>query len=241
MDRLGRGRGDLPRPPRTGLHRCDRPWRAGVAHRPRRHRHRDGKPTSTPTSRASPPRRASITSALERLVILFITGGARSGKSTGGRGGAPCGRAVVFVATATAGDDEMAAHRPHQNERPDEWTTVEGAVRSQRPSRTPTRRRASSSTACPVGGPCVDDDETLSVEALDLRLGGRCRRQRRPGPTIVVSNEVGSGIVPDNLLGRSFRDLLERPTSALLQWLIVRALGIRSSRRTRPRFGTLRV
>ena len=60
-------------------------------------------------------------------MILFITGGARSGKSTAAVEAARhCGRAVVFVATATAGDDEMVERiARHQNERPDEWTTVE--------------------------------------------------------------------------------------------------------------------
>ena len=147
-------------------------------------------------------------------MILFITGGARSGKSTAAVEAARhCGRSVVFVATATAGDDEMAERiARHQNERPAEWTTVEA----------PCALAEAITDADPEACVVVDclslwvahalmTDETLSVEALDLRLDAVvAAASGRPGPTIVVSNEVGSGIVPDNLLGRSFRDLLGR-------------------------------
>ena len=89
-------------------------------------------------------------------MILFITGGARSGKSTAAVEAARhCGLAVVFVATATTGDDEMVERiARHQNERPDEWTTVEApCALAEAITRTPTRRRASSSTACHCGSP----------------------------------------------------------------------------------------
>lgn len=147
-------------------------------------------------------------------MILFITGGARSGKSTAAVEAARhCGRLVVFVATATAGDDEMAERiARHQNERPDEWTTVEASY----------ALAEAITDADPEACVVVDclslwvahalmEDGTLSVESLDLRLDAVvAAASGRPGPTIVVSNEVGSGIVPDNLLGRSFRDLLGR-------------------------------
>ena len=147
-------------------------------------------------------------------MILFITGGARSGKSTAAVVAARhCGRSVVFVATATAGDDEMAERiARHQNERPDEWTTVEASY----------ALAEAITDADPEACVVVDclslwvahalmADETLSIESLDLRLDAVvAAASGRPGPTIVVSNEVGSGIVPDNLLGRSFRDLLGR-------------------------------
>ena len=147
-------------------------------------------------------------------MILFITGGARSGKSTAAVEAARhCRRAVVFVATATAGDDEMAERiARHQNERPGEWTTVEA----------PYALAEAITDADPEACVVVDclslwvahalmADETLSVESLDPRLDVVVAAAiGRPGPTVVVSNEVGSGIVPDNLLGRSFRDLLGR-------------------------------
>ena len=119
-------------------------------------------------------------------MILFITGGARSGKSTAAVEAARhCGRAVVFVATATAGDDEMVERiARHQNERPDEWTTVEASY----------ALAEAITDADPEACVVVDclslwvahalmTDETLSVEALDLRLdAGRCRRERATRP-----------------------------------------------------------
>jgi len=147
-------------------------------------------------------------------VILFITGGARSGKSTAAVEAARhCGRAVVFVATATADDDEMAERiARHQNQRPSEWTTVEA------PCALTEAITGADPEACVVVD-CLSlwiahelmADETLSDESLDLRLDAVLTAAGgRPGPTILVSNEVGSGIVPDNLLARSFRDLLGR-------------------------------
>ena len=54
-------------------------------------------------------------------------------------------------------------------------------------------------------------DDTLTTERLDPLLDEVITAAAdRPGPTIVVSNEVGSGIVPANPLSRSFRDLLGR-------------------------------
>ena len=147
-------------------------------------------------------------------MLLFVTGGARSGKSTAALEAARhSGRAVVFVATATAGDDEMVERiARHRDERPVGWTTVEApralaeAIADVEPD------------ACIVVD-CLSlwvtnelmADDTLTTERLDPLLDEVITAAAdRPGPTIVVSNEVGSGIVPANPLSRSFRDLLGR-------------------------------
>ena len=146
-------------------------------------------------------------------MLLFVTGGARSGKSTAALEAARhSGRAVVFVATATAGDDEMVERiARHRDERPVEWTTVEA------PRALAEAIAAADPEACVVVD-CLSlwvtnelmADGALTVEQLDPMLDTVIAGTERPGPTIVVSNEVGSGIVPDNPLSRSFRDLLGR-------------------------------
>ena len=147
-------------------------------------------------------------------MLVFVTGGARSGKSTAALEAARhSGRAVVFVATATAGDDEMVERiARHQDERPAEWTTLEA------PRALAEAIVGTDPEACVVVD-CLSlwvtnelmADEALTADRLDPMLDTViAAATERPGPTIVVSNEVGSGIVPDNPLSRSFRDLLGR-------------------------------
>jgi adenosylcobinamide kinase/adenosylcobinamide-phosphate guanylyltransferase len=140
--------------------------------------------------------------------FVFVLGGARSGKSAlavrlGGESGLP----VTFIATATAGDAEMADRiGRHRDSRPSGWTTVEA----------PLELAAAVDAAAP--------DDFLIIDCLTLWVSnlmgaghsaGACLHMtdevssalmRRRG--VVVSNEVGMGIVPDNELGRAFRDLL---------------------------------
>jgi len=141
-------------------------------------------------------------------MLTLLTGGARSGKSsTAVRLASESAADVAFVATAEAGDDEMAqriAH--HRTERPADWVTIEAPVE----------------VAVAVSGVGTDDtvivdclalwvtnlldrtDEEIEAAAADLAAVLGARR----GDTIVVTNEVGSGIVPDNALARRFRDVL---------------------------------
>jgi len=147
-------------------------------------------------------------------MLVFVTGGARSGKSAAAvEAAGNSGRPVSFVATATAGDDEMAERiARHRDERPAGWTTIEAA----------TELGAAVAGADPADCVLVDclslwvnnllmADDELPLATLDRALDDlmtACRA--RSGPTIVVSNEVGSGIVPDNQLARTSRDLLGR-------------------------------
>lgn len=147
-------------------------------------------------------------------MLVFVTGGARSGKSTAAVEAArSTSKPVTFVATATAGDDEMADRiARHRAERPADWATIEAAM-----DLSPAIAGADP-TAC-VLVDCLSlwvsnlllADDGLTVTSLDRALDAvvtACRA--RTGPTIVVSNEVGSGIVPDNQLARAYRDLLGR-------------------------------
>ncbi len=137
---------------------------------------------------------------------LFVLGGARSGKSryAQARAEALAGN-PVFVASAEAFDDEMrdriARHRADRDAR---WTTVEA------PRALPAAVDALSATDAVVLVDCL----TLWVSNLllaeaDIALAGRqlCDAIARfEGTLILVANEVGLGIVPDNALARAFRD-----------------------------------
>lgn len=138
---------------------------------------------------------------------LLVLGGARSGKSrfAQARAEALPGE-LVYLATAQAFDDEMreriALHRADRGAR---WSTVEAPL-----------DLADMITACSTPDKVVLVD-CLTLWASNLMLAERdtaaatARLVRAVaaarGPIILVANEVGLGIVPDNALARRFRDV----------------------------------
>lgn len=135
----------------------------------------------------------------------LIFGGARSGKSAlAERRAANSGLEVIYIATAAAGDEEMTrriAH--HRQRRPGEWRTVEEPVQLAAALRT-----EASPQRC-----LLVDCLTLWLSNLLLGAGLEPERSRLletlailPGRIILVSNEVGWGIVPMNELSRRFSD-----------------------------------
>jgi adenosyl cobinamide kinase/adenosyl cobinamide phosphate guanylyltransferase len=141
--------------------------------------------------------------------LTFLVGGARSGKSTLALGLAgESGRTVVFVATSEPRDEEMAARiERHRRERRPEWSTVEA------PLDLTGALAAAPEEACVVLD-CLTlwtsnaleagwTDEAVAQAAEEVaRLAAS-----RAAPTVVVSNEVGLGVVPDTPLGRRYRDV----------------------------------
>lgn len=132
--------------------------------------------------------------------IILVTGGARSGKSAlAERLVRRYGRPRVYVATAESRDFEMAERiQQHQDRRGDGWTTIE--------------------EPCDLVGVlrASDGQGVRLVDCLTLWLSNcmgsadvgalvaALRAQR--DPVVLVTNELGLGIVPDNALARRFRD-----------------------------------
>ncbi len=135
---------------------------------------------------------------------ILITGGARSGKSAlAERMALALGPAPVYVATAEAGDGEMAARiAAHRARRGPEWDLIEaprdlaGAL-----SRSDTGPRLVDCLTLWLSNLMAADADWEGAAAGIARLAAR-----QDHPVIFVTNEVGSGIVPDNALARRFRD-----------------------------------
>ena len=137
---------------------------------------------------------------------LLVLGGARSGKSAYAQGLAEAqSRERLYLATAAAGDEEMAARiARHRADRGQGWTTLEE----------PLEIATALLTHAQAGRVVLVDCLTLWLS--NLMLAGRDpgpalaaladAMGRLAGPAILVSNEVGMGIVPDHKLGREFRD-----------------------------------
>lgn len=141
------------------------------------------------------------------MTLIFVTGGARSGKSSLAERLAlqHGGDQVRYLATAQVFDDEMRDRiERHRAERPASWQTLEVPL-------------AVPEALVALSGVVLLD--CLSLWVSHLLLSGLEDKQilervdalliAADGKTlIVVSNEVGSGIVPDNALARRYRDLL---------------------------------
>ncbi len=149
---------------------------------------------------------------------ILILGGARSGKSRFAQQLARQigGDEVLFVATAEAKDAEMSRRiERHRGDRPHCWQTLEqtadvGAAIAEAPVRHSvvivdclTLLVSNVLLACPDPLEADAAEERIRAEVTSLLTA--CRT--RPGTVIIVSGEVGQGLVPDNPLGRMFRDL----------------------------------
>ncbi|MDB5394323.1 MAG: cobinamide kinase / cobinamide phosphate guanyltransferase family protein [Rhodospirillales bacterium] len=136
--------------------------------------------------------------------LTLIIGGARSGKSRHAEqlmAGLP--PPWIYIATGQAFDDEMRERiAEHQRRRSDDWRTIEAPI--------DLAAALAQTPELPVLVDCLtlwltnlmlgEHDLPAAISALETTLG-----QRR-APTLLVSNEVGMGIVPEKPLGRRFRD-----------------------------------
>jgi len=161
------------------------------------------------------PDRASPAAARPGELVLIL-GGARSGKSTMAERMARDGERVLFIATAEALDEAMqqriAAHRRH---RPEHWDTLEEPIRVTGAVRPLIDRYDTFVLDCLtlwVSNLLLQDDEASDADGAVLDTVGRLLDliDATGGTWILVSNEVGQGIVPASSLGREYRDMLGR-------------------------------
>jgi adenosylcobinamide kinase / adenosylcobinamide-phosphate guanylyltransferase len=160
--------------------------------------------------------------------VTLILGGARSGKSRYAErlveNGASRG---TYCATAEAGDAEMAERiAAHRARRGPFWRTVEA----------PLALASAIATAAPERPVLVDcltlwlSNVLVAGRQPDAEAGVLCRAlHEAAGPIVLVSNEVGMGLVPETPLGRHFRDAagrLNQDIAALAARVVFIAAGL---------------
>lgn len=167
--------------------------------------------------------------------FILILGGGRSGKSTFAQGmAAKLGKRVLFVATGVPLDEEMASRiEEHKKMRPRSWRTLEidtnvgqklqGQIEDADVVLLDCITLLVSNIMTKEGEISSRHHEEYSGEAIS-RAEKRVMTEmedlidcisKHAGDFIVVSNEVGLGLVPDNKLGRVYRDLLGRTNQLL--------------------------
>jgi len=155
------------------------------------------------------------------MSIIFISGGARSGKSSlAVQIAMKSNGKVAFIATAQAGDDEMERRiLMHKKERPENWDTIEEPI------------NVDSAIDMAKGNDiliidcitlfisnmlCTDEEFNVSwvFEKIEKLVDSA---KKFKGTVIIISNEVGMGIVPENKLARDFRDIAGKANQMIAQ------------------------
>jgi adenosylcobinamide kinase/adenosylcobinamide-phosphate guanylyltransferase len=144
--------------------------------------------------------------------VIFLIGGCRSGKSTYALQTAEKvpGERKIYIATCVPQDDEMKKRvAKHQTARSKSWTTIE------EPLKLPETILQNNNRADVILIDCLTlwvsnllmetRDEKKIEEAISQLIDAL---EKATCPVVLVSNEVGSGIVPENLLARQYRDII---------------------------------
>jgi len=161
--------------------------------------------------------------------LIFITGGVRSGKSKFAvELASNFSSQVTFIATAPFSDPEMEKRiNLHQKSRPSHWQTIEeqkdvSAVLSKINS--PQKVIILDCLTLLISNLLLEKKEEKEIFAQIKTIADKARKLNRV--TIIVSNEVGWGVVPPTELGRNFRDIAGTANQIIAQksnqmWLLV--------------------
>jgi adenosylcobinamide kinase/adenosylcobinamide-phosphate guanylyltransferase len=170
-------------------------------------------------------------------MITLVLGGARSGKSAFAQRLVSGEQPAIFIATAVPDDPEMVERvARHRRDRPAHWATVEA----------PLELASAIDTASPSNAVLIVDCMTVWVSNLSWRHRDLDKNERAAQiaaavdhviaaamrrSCIMVSNELGSGLVPETAIGREFRDVHGRTNQTLASaagrvWLIVAGLPL---------------
>ena len=174
--------------------------------------------------------------AIDGSQSTLVLGGARSGKSRYAEQEVMSSRPPwIYVATAESFDDEMATRiAEHKSRRSLDWQTIDAPL-----------DLAGALAALPRSATVLVDCLTLWLSNrmlagadVDAEIGHLEAALARPAGTVVlVANEVGSGIVPDNALARRFRDLqgaLNQRIAARADRVVLVVAGLPLALKERP-------
>lgn len=162
--------------------------------------------------------------------MIVVTGGARSGKSSFAEKKAQeFGKGVLYIATAIAYDEEMKERiLKHREQRPAEWATLEAYSNLNEHIKNSSAEIDCILLDCVtimvtnllfqfMGETKIEEadfegmEKSIVLEILNTVEAAKDRKKQ----IIFVTNEIGMGIVPDNLLSRRFRDIAGRVNQLL--------------------------
>ncbi|MCX8130524.1 MAG: bifunctional adenosylcobinamide kinase/adenosylcobinamide-phosphate guanylyltransferase [Clostridia bacterium] len=163
--------------------------------------------------------------------LTFVTGGARSGKSSFAENKAKeYGSNVLYIATAIPFDEEMKQRvRKHREQRPSDWETVEAYkdldihLKDRLEDKSAVLIDCITIMVTNIMFECIENWDEFgpeSSEFIESRVSTEVDKlisvlNMSPVPFIVVTNEVGMGIVPEHASGRIFRDVAGRVNQKL--------------------------